>query len=104
MNTAVINLKTDPKTKKAAQKVAEELGMSLSSLINGFLKDMIQTKSVYFSADEEVPSAYMMKALKENEKDRKAGRISPSFTNIKDEIAWLNDPNARYENGDKVRP
>lgn len=88
MNTAVINLKTDPKTKKAAQKVAEELGISLSGLINGFLKDMIQTKSVHFSADEEVPSAYMIKALKENQKDKKAGNLI-SFNSWEEERKYL---------------
>ena len=88
MNSAVINLKTDPKTKKAAQKVASELGISLSSLINGFLKDMIQTKTVEFSADEEVPSAYMIKALKESGKDIEAGRLK-SFDSWEEERKYL---------------
>lgn len=102
MNTAVINIKTEPTTKKQAQKVASELGISLSGLINGFLKDLVKTRTVKLSANDEIPSEYMMKALRENEEDRKKGRISPAFNNIHDEIAWLNNPNARYENGDKV--
>ena len=32
-----------------------------------------------------------------------AGRVSPAFTNAKDAMAWLNDPDARFQNGDKVR-
>ena len=102
MNTTVINIKTDPQVKKQAQSVAAELGISLSGLINGFLKDLIKTKTVKFSANDEIPSEYMIKALKESERDIKRGRISPAFNNIDEEIAWLNNPNARYENGDKV--
>lgn len=102
MNTAVINIKTEPSTKKGAQKVASELGISLSSLVNGFLRDLIKTKTVKFCADDEIPSEYMIKALKENERDRKKGRISPAFKNAKDAIAWLEDPNARLQNGDKA--
>lgn len=101
MNSAVINIKTNPQVKAKAQKVAEELGFSLSSLINGYLKHLVKTKAVHLNTSEE-PSDWLIKILKENEKDKKAGRISPSFDNIEDEFKWLNDPNARYENGDKV--
>lgn len=101
MNTAVINIRTNPKTKKQAQKVAEELGLSMSALINGFLKHLVKTKRVEFSVDEE-PSEWMIQALKEAEEDIKAGRVSRSFDNAEDAIAWLNDSNATYENGNKV--
>lgn len=87
MNTAVINIKTQPETKLKAQAVAENLGMSLSSLINGFLKQLIKTKKVEFSATEE-PSPWMIKMLKESEKDIKAGKYI-SFANSDKEIAYL---------------
>lgn len=50
MNTAVINIKTDPKMKIEAQKVASDLGLSLSTIINGYLKEFTQKKEVTFSA------------------------------------------------------
>jgi len=101
MNTAVINIKTNPEVKAKAQKVAEELGFSLSSLINGYLKHLVKTKTVHFNTSEE-PTEYLIQALKESEKDIKAGRVSPSFDNSEDSIKWLNDPSARYANGDKI--
>ncbi len=101
MNTAVINIKTNPETKVKAQAVAEELGFSLSSLINGYLKHLVKTKTVHFTTSEE-PSDWLIKILKENKKDMKAGRVSPGFDNTEDSIKWLNDPNAKYANGDKV--
>src|SRR3989338_1019477 len=74
MNTAVINIKINPQVKKDAQKVAGKLGLSLSSLINGYLRQLIKTKTVTFSLREE-PSEYMIQALKESRKDIKAGRV-----------------------------
>lgn len=74
MKTAVINIKTDAKVKAHAQKVAAELGFSLSSLINGYLRQLVKSKEVHFSLSEDEPSEYLIKALKESEKDRKAGR------------------------------
>jgi len=45
----VINVKTDKKIKKDAQKVAAELGLSLSAVISAHLKQFIRNKEVYFS-------------------------------------------------------
>lgn len=88
MNTAVINIRTDLGLKSAAQKVAEELGFSISSLVNAYLKQLVKTKTVHFSEAEE-PSDYLIQLMKEAEEDRKAGRVSPSFDNAKDAIEWL---------------
>jgi addiction module RelB/DinJ family antitoxin len=101
MNTAVINIKTNPEVKAKAQKVAEELGFSLSSLINGYLRHLVKTRTAHFTTSEE-PTEYLIQALKESEKDIKAGRVSPSFDNADDAVKWLNNPNAKYANGDKV--
>lgn len=101
MNTAVINIKVHPDTKREARKVAEEMGLSLSGLINGFLRQVIRTKTITFSAREE-PSEYMIKALKESQEDIKHGRVSPGFTNSEDAIAWLNNPRRKYAG--KIQP
>lgn len=96
MNTAVINIKTDPKIKSQAQQIASDLGFSLSSLLNGYMRHLIKTKTVYFTSKSEEPSEYLIKALKESDADRKAGRVSPSFTNAKDAISWLDDPDKKF--------
>lgn len=74
MNTAIVNVKVNPKIKKDAQKIAEDLGLSLSSLINGYLRHLIRTKTVTFSLSEE-PTEYMLEALKQSKEDIKAGRV-----------------------------
>lgn len=96
MNTAVVNIKIDPKTKKLAQEVAGKLGFSLSSLINGYLKQLIKTETVIFSTSEEIPNEYMLNALKESKKDIEKGDVSPAFDNTEDAMAWLNNPKKKY--------
>ncbi len=92
MNTAVIITKTDPVVKKRAQEVAKEIGVSLSSLINAYLRQIIKTKTVTFSArPQEEPSEYLIKTIKQAEKNYKEGKASPVFTNAKDAIKYLED-------------
>ena len=89
MNTAVIITKTDPEIKAEAQKIAKELGFNLSSLVNGWLRQLIKTKTVTFSASEEEPSEYLLTLIKQAEKDYKKGNTSPGFKEGKDAVAWL---------------
>lgn len=44
----VINIKADKEIKKKAQKIADELGLSLSAVINAYLRQFIRNKEVYF--------------------------------------------------------
>ena len=88
MNTAVINIKTQPETKAKAQQIARDLGLSLSSLINAFLKQFVKTKSVTFSLDE-MPNKRTIAILKQAEKDYKKGNTSPAFDDVEEAIKWL---------------
>lgn len=102
MNTTTIHIKTDIKTRDTAKKIAENFGFTLTSLVNALLKQIARTRRLTLSMDEK-PTQYMLESLKKSEEDVKTGRVSPSFTNAKDAIAWLNDPSASYANGSKVR-
>src|SRR5437763_378170 len=88
MNTASILIKTDPKVKEKAQRTAEEMGISLTSVINRYLKHFIETKTITFSVDEEIPNKYMIDSLKESEEDFKSDRFV-SFESREDELAYL---------------
>ena len=101
MNSAVINIKTEPATKKQAQDVAREMGLSLSSIINAYLKRLVRTKKIEIDLQEK-PSKYLINAMRHAEKDLKEGKASPTFDNAEDAIKWLNDPKAKYQNGDRV--
>lgn len=88
MNTAIINIKTEPETKKKAQLLASAVGVSLSALINAYLKQLVRTKKVEFDLNEE-PSEYLIKVMQQAEKNLKEGKASPTFDNAEDAIKWL---------------
>ncbi len=95
--SVVINFKTEDKVKKQAQKIATEMGLSLSDILNVYLRKFVKTKELHINVSE-TPSPYLVKSLKQSELDRKRGDVSPSFDNARDAINWLNDDNAKYEN------
>lgn len=47
--TTVINIKTKDEIKKSAQKIASDLGLSLSAVINAYLRQFVRNKAVYFN-------------------------------------------------------
>jgi len=102
MNTAVINFTTEPKLKLEAQRVAKKIGIPLSLALNNYLKHLVQTKTVIFSESQEIPNAYLKGVFKKAEENYKKGNASPVFKNVEDSIKWLNDPSAKYQNGDRV--
>lgn len=105
MNTETINIKIDRKTKHAAQRVAKGLGFSLSSIVKAYLKQLIHNEKIAFALPEEERelSDWAVQQLEEAEQERKAGYVSPAFSTVEEMDKWLNDPNARYENGRPAR-
>ena len=51
---AIINIKADVETKKNAQKIAKELGLPLSSIINAYLKEFVREQEDTFSVEPHV--------------------------------------------------
>ena len=64
----VINIKTDKDVKQHAQKVAEELGLSLSTVINAYLRQFIRNKEIHLSVAPRM-SLELEKYLGDIEKD-----------------------------------
>lgn len=89
MQTTAIYIKTDPEVKTKAQKVAKELGFSLSSLLNAWLRQLIKTKTITFSVGDEVPNDYLKSVLKQAEENLKRGNHSPVFKTGEEAVAWL---------------
>ncbi|MEK7611158.1 MAG: type II toxin-antitoxin system RelB/DinJ family antitoxin [Patescibacteria group bacterium] len=88
--TAIINIKTEPQVKIRARKLADDLGLSLSGLINAYLKQVIRTKTVTFSASDEEPTEYLLQMLAESRRDIKAGRVI-SFNGGNAVLGYLDD-------------
>jgi len=47
---SIINIKTNKEVKENAQKIAKDIGISLSDVVNASLRNFIRTREVYFSA------------------------------------------------------
>lgn len=69
---AVINLKTDPKLKASASKVADKLGISISAVLNNELRRFATEQSVVFDVPE-VPNKKTAVRLAASKKEIEAG-------------------------------
>jgi len=87
MNTVGIYIKTQPEVKAKAQKIAKTVGMSLSSLLDAWLRQFVKTKRAPFNIEEK-PSKYLIESLKKSEEDIKAGRFI-SFNNGEEAVKYF---------------
>lgn len=76
---AIINIKTDPDTKRDLKELADELGLSVSALLNADIRRLIRERRLELDASLE-PTPYLENVIREVEKDRRTGKnISPTF-------------------------
>ena len=80
MVKTLLNIKTDREVKEEAQKIARELGVPLSTVINAYLKEFIREREVHLSLAHHM-SPRLEKLLEGVEKDIKSDRnLSPVFS------------------------
>lgn len=89
MNTASIYIKTRPEIKAKVEEIASEFGLSLTHLINSYLKQIVKNKSILSKLSEN-PTKYLLESIKIARRERKEGRASPIFNKADDAIKWLN--------------
>ena len=79
----VIHIKSDREVKENAQKLASELGLNLSDVINASLRNFIRTREVYFSSVPRM-TPELERLLGKVEEDIKHNRnLSPVFSSFK---------------------
>ncbi|HUD07180.1 MAG TPA: hypothetical protein VMR34_04810 [Candidatus Saccharimonadales bacterium] len=88
MNTAILNIKTDPETKEQLKDFAAQVGLPVSALLNAQIKEMLRNGRVEFSTTLE-PTPYLQKIIKEAEADYKAGRNITRTNSTEETIAHL---------------
>ena len=80
----MINIKTDVKIKKEAQKIAKQMGLPLSAIINAQLRQLIAVRRVVFDA----PSVVRPHIARQLERDSKEMDSHPerykAFASIED--------------------
>jgi len=106
MQRVIVQVPMTKYLKEQAEVVSSDMGFSsLQEVIRVLLTKL--SKKEFSLRVEEVEEVRHLSPVAERKfkkaiEDIKAGRVSPSFDNVEDAIAWLNDPNARLQNGDKV--
>lgn len=83
-----VNLKIDNNVKKQAQKMAEELGLSLSSVVNATLKQFARTGELELSSAPKITTA-LEEIVVEARKDYLDGKTSGPFDNSEDLVKHL---------------
>jgi len=91
MAKAIINIKTDREVKKNVQDLAEELGISLSDVINASLRNFIRTREVRISSVPQMTPELekLIGRAREDFKNKK--NISGPFSVAKDMDAYLDE-------------
>ncbi len=85
----LISIKTDVEVKRGIKKIAEGLGMPVSTIVNAYFKQLIRERRVNFSLPL-TPNKKTVKLLRRAHEDYKKGRnISPVFETAKEMDAYL---------------
>ena len=79
--TSAINIQVDSETKKEATAILNDLGLSMSTAINLFLRQIIKTDGLPFEVKNPRPSRQLIKALKEAEEMINNPDKYPSYSN-----------------------
>ena len=87
MNT-VISVRTDKNIKNAAAQVAESAGISLSTLINSYLRQLVATRRIELYAPEPM-TPKLESLIAEVEAELTDGKVSKKFSNTEDFLADL---------------
>ena len=86
----MINIKADKEVKENAQKLAKDLGLPLSGIINAMLKEFVRNRSVSFSVIPTMTRA-LEDVLGKVENDIKKGKnMSPVFSSAEKANDYLN--------------
>ncbi len=88
MTKVVINFKVDKEIKEEAQKLARDLGVPLSTIINAQIKQMLRSRTVTLTTDLK-PTPYLEKLIKEAEADYAAGKNITHTNSVEEALAHL---------------
>lgn len=85
----VISVKVDKKTKQEAQEVARSAGLTLSALINSYLRQLVATRRIEIYAPEQMTPGLEKKIAAVEAEIAKDG-LGPTFDSVDDLMENLN--------------
>ncbi len=87
MNT-VISVKIDKDVKASAQEVANNAGLTLSTLVNAYLRQVAATRRIELYSPEPM-TPKLEKLIEEVEAELKGGKASKEFDSVEEFLADL---------------
>ncbi len=84
----VISVKVDNEIKEEAREVAKSAGLTLSSLVNAYLRQVVATRRIELFAPEQM-TPHLEKLIEEVESELALGKVSKPFENAEDFLADL---------------
>ncbi len=89
MKQVAITVKIDEDLKKDVQKLAKNMGLSFSAIVENKLREVRRDRRIEFE-EEFIPNAKTAKMLDEAIEDIKLGRnLSPTFNTAEEAIDYL---------------
>ena len=89
MSKTLLNVKTDRQVKREAVKIAAQIGVPLSTVVNAFLKEFVRERKVTFSVDS-TPRPEIVSIIKKASADYQKGKnISPTFSSPQKILSFL---------------
>lgn len=85
----LISIKTDAEVKQGVKKIAEEIGVPLSTIVNAYFKQLLRERRVDFALPLR-PNKKTTELLRRAHDDYKKGRnVSPVFETAEEMDAYL---------------
>lgn len=89
MNSALLQIKIEPKLKKALEMIAEYKGISVGSLAKMFLTESSRQERLKMLTENGMTVEQEMEILRREEEAERGINVSPTFNNAEDAINYL---------------
>ncbi len=90
MTTTNLNIRTDKDIKEAAEQIFNELGISMTTAVNIFLRQTIRSNGIPFELKLNTPNDVTMAAIEEGRRIARDSEIR-GYTSMKDLRSALED-------------
>ena len=90
MTTTNLNIRTDKDIKEAAEQIFNELGISMTTAVNIFLRQTIRSNGIPFELRLNMPNDVPMAAIEEGRRIARDSEIR-GYTSMKDLRSALED-------------
>jgi len=84
-----LHTKIDKDVKENAQKLAQEMGLPLSTIINSQLREFVRSGTFSVSLEPQIREDVWKEILQTSRDAREGINTSPAFDNVDDALEWL---------------